>query len=139
MYDATKRVEDHRNHIKTEQSRVMSTGEVTHNNSLLSSMKMNFRALSPPGNHGSSSSNPLEARETTQHNTTSMPNAQIKRVLTMLSFLQHMNCMAVTPRPGRKRDTTSSMGNKQDQKTAGYALILQDIQSSLSLILKLIP
>jgi hypothetical protein len=51
-----------------------------------------------------------------QHNTTSMPNAQIKRVLTMLSFLQHMNCMAVTPRPGRKRDTTSSMGNKQDQK-----------------------
>jgi hypothetical protein len=47
--------------------------------------------------------------------------------------------MAVTPSPGRKRDTTSSMGNKQDQKTAGYALILQDIQSSLSLILKLIP
>jgi hypothetical protein len=47
--------------------------------------------------------------------------------------------MAVTPRPGRKRDTTSSMLNKQDQKTAGYSLILQDVKSSLSLILKLIP
>jgi hypothetical protein len=32
--------------------------------------------------------------------------------------------MAVTPSPGRKRDITLSMGNKQDQKTAGYALIL---------------
>ncbi len=53
---------------KTEQSRAMSTGEVTQNDCLLSSMKMKFRALSPSGNHGSSSSNPLEARETTQHN-----------------------------------------------------------------------